>query len=121
MTEDADFTPAITIFMLVKTKPEWLALSPKERFAELAPIMTSELSERRGSLRMKFYDTEFYNTRVTDVLMFEARDNHSWELFVEHLRETKFWDHYFEIVEILPGVENAYAANYGQVPVNEFA
>ncbi len=54
-------------------------------------------------------------------MVFEARDNHSWEMFVERLRETKFWYHYFEIVEILPGVEYAYAGNLGQVPGNYFA
>ncbi|GIL25383.1 darcynin family protein [Actinocatenispora comari] len=29
------------------------------------------------------------------------------------LRETPFWDRYFQSVEILVGVENAYANNYG--------
>jgi hypothetical protein len=33
-------------------------------------------------------------------------------MVVEALRETPFWDRYFDIVEILPGVENAYAKNY---------
>ncbi|WP_216843125.1 darcynin family protein [Granulicella sp. S190] len=28
------------------------------------------------------------------------------------MRETPFWDRYFSILEILPGVENAYAQNY---------
>jgi hypothetical protein len=32
---------------------------------------------------------------------------------VEDLRETPFWDRYFSIVEILAGVENAYAKNNG--------
>ncbi len=46
--------------------------------------------------------------------MWEAKHHHAYELLVEALRETPFWDRYFEIVEILPGVENAYAANYGR-------
>jgi hypothetical protein len=37
---------------------------------------------------------------------------------VEDLRETPFWDRFFEIVEILPGVENAYADNYGRAAIN---
>jgi hypothetical protein len=35
-------------------------------------------------------------------------------LLVEDLRDTPFWDRYFKIVEILPGVENAYAKNYNR-------
>ncbi|BCL25160.1 hypothetical protein GCM10017557_00190 [Streptomyces aurantiacus] len=33
-------------------------------------------------------------------------------MVIEALRETPFWDHYFEIVEILVGVENGYAKHY---------
>jgi hypothetical protein len=33
------------------------------------------------------------------------------------LRETPFWDRYFSIVEILPAVENAYAANYNRTAI----
>jgi hypothetical protein len=35
-------------------------------------------------------------------------------LVVEDLRETPLWDRYFQIVDILPGVEDAYAENYGR-------
>jgi hypothetical protein len=44
-------------------------------------------------------------------------DHQAYELLVEDLRETPFWDRYFQIVEILPGVENAYAKNYNRTPV----
>ncbi len=37
---------------------------------------------------------------------------------VEDLRETAFWDRYFDIVEILTGVENAYAKNYDRPVIN---
>ncbi|WP_222103452.1 darcynin family protein [Chitinimonas sp. BJB300] len=43
---------------------------------------------------------------------------------VEALRETPFWDRYFSIVEMLPGVENAYATNYAEAalePVYDLA
>jgi hypothetical protein len=37
---------------------------------------------------------------------------------VEELRETPIWDRFFLIVEILAGVENAYARNYDRAPVS---
>ncbi len=61
-------------------------------------------------MRPRFYDVEFYSARVTDLWVWEAVSHHAYQLLVEDLREAPFWDRYFDIVEILPGVENAYAA-----------
>ena len=37
----------------------------------------------------------------------------AYQLLIDALRETPFWGRYFEVVEILVGVENGYARNYG--------
>jgi hypothetical protein len=50
--------------------------------------------------------------------MWEAKSRHAYELVVEDLRETPLWDRFFSILEILPGVENAYARNYEREPVS---
>jgi hypothetical protein len=68
-------------------------------------------------LRARFFDIEFYSARVTDLWMWEASSHQAYEMLIEELRETPFWDWYFSVVEILPGVENAYANNYGQAPL----
>jgi hypothetical protein len=56
----------------------------------------------------KFGDT----ARVTNIWAWEAKSRHPYELIVEELRETLLWGRFFTIVEILAGVENAYARNY---------
>ena len=94
--------------------PEWLAMSVDERFGELARHVEPIVQRHRDRVRLRFYDVEFYTARVTDVWVWDALDHHAYELLVEDLRETPFWDRYFAIVEILPGVENAYAKNYGR-------
>src|ERR1700733_4059987 len=106
------FEPVVSIFMLVKTRREWLEFSPDRRFQLLAQEGKPLLNKYRADIRLRFYDVEFYSARVTDIWLWEARDHHAYQLLVEDLRETAFWDRYFEIVEILPGVENAYAKNY---------
>jgi hypothetical protein len=106
--------PVMTVFMLVKTMPEWLAMSVDERFSELGKHVEPIVQRHRERVRLRFYDVEFYTARVTDVWVWDALDHHAYELLVEDLRETPFWDRYFAIVEILPGVENAYAKNYGR-------
>lgn len=107
----------LTVFMLVKTRPEWLAFSVDERFRLLREHLEPILRDCAGQVRMRFYDTEFYSARVTDIWLWEAHDRHAYELVVEALRETPFWDRFFDIVEIIPGVENAYARNYRQAPL----
>ncbi|HEX3634714.1 MAG TPA: darcynin family protein [Paraburkholderia sp.] len=101
----------LTVFMLVKTTPEWLGFSVDERFRLLREHVEPILETHADEVRLRFYDVEFYSARVTDIWVWDATSHHAYELLVEALRETPFWDRFFEIVEILPGVENAFARN----------
>lgn len=111
------FEPELTVFMLVKTSPEWLGFTVDHRFALLAEQFTPILKKHEASVTLRFFDVEFYSTRVTDIWMWDAKDHHAYQLLIEDLRETAFWDRYFDIVEILTGVENAYARNYDRQPI----
>ncbi|TWB35881.1 darcynin family protein [Nitrospirillum pindoramense] len=112
-----NFEPAITVFMLVKTMPEWLGMPIDQRFQELARHLQPIVTRYKDDARMRFYDVEFYSTNVTDIWVWDARSHEAYQLLVEALRETPFWDRYFQIVDILAGVENAYANNYGRAPL----
>ena len=107
-----------SIFMLVKTTNAWLELPPEERFAfldtEIDPIL-----EAHSQVKMRFYDTEGFNSRVSDVIIWETTDLEQYQSVVEKLRESEFWGTYFEVVEILPGIENAYARNYDIEPYGQ--
>lgn len=107
---------ALTVFMLVKTNPEWLAMSVQQRYDELVKHLQSAL-DRHPAVEFRWYDTEFYTARVTDTWMWDTSTPHEYELVVEELRETPLWDRYFTIVEIIPGVHNAYADNYDKNPL----
>lgn len=107
----------LTVFMLVKTMPEWLGFTVDERFRLLGEYVEPILRKYRDRVTLRFFDIEFYNARVTDLWLWDATDHHGYQLLVEELRETPFWDRYFQIVEILPGIENAYAQNYGRAPL----
>ncbi|MFM0336686.1 darcynin family protein [Paraburkholderia fungorum] len=110
--------PVLTVFMLVKTLPEWLGFSVDERFRLLREHVEPILKQHADKVSMRFYDVEFYSARVTDIWVWDATSHHAYELVVEALRETPFWDRFFEVVEILPGVENAYASNYNQAALS---
>jgi hypothetical protein len=100
-----------TVFMLVKTTPDWLALPPEERFGFLGTYIEPLLAEH-PALGMRFFDTEFFNGDVTDVIVFNTTELDSYRSVVEGLRETPFWDRYFHVVDVFLGIENAYAAYY---------
>ena len=117
MAQAEDFEPAITVFMMVKTTVEWLSFAVDKRHELAKTQLTPILEKHRTGVRLRFYDIEFYSARVTDLWMWEARNHHAYELLIEELRETPFWDRWFEIVEILPGVEDAYAKNYDREKV----
>jgi len=110
-------TPPVTAFMLIKTRPEWLAMTPEERVNAFATQVMSAVKARTTGVRSRFYDTEFYSTRVTDVWVWEADDHAAYQLLIDVLRETPFWDRYFEVVDLLVGTENGYARTYGLDPV----
>lgn len=117
MTTETPAKPVMTIFMLVKTRRSWLSMPPAERFTQLRALFDPLFAQFGDRIALRFFDVEFYDARVTDLMMWDVRDNHAWELLVERLRETPFWDEWFEIVDILPSVENAYADNYDERPV----
>ncbi|MFJ1704852.1 darcynin family protein [Kitasatospora sp. NPDC088346] len=109
--------PPVTAFMLVKTTPEWLALTVQERAHAFTTQVLPVIKARTTGVRSRFYDTEFYSARVTDVWVWEADDHRAYRLLVDALRETPFWDRYFEVVDLLVGTENGYARTYGLEPV----
>jgi Darcynin, domain of unknown function len=106
----------MTMFMLVKTTNAWLALAPKERFAFLETTIQPILNKRED-VRLRFFDAEAFSAQVTDVLVWETPALSDYQAVVEDLRETAFWGVYFEVVNIIPAIENAYASHYGVRPV----
>jgi hypothetical protein len=105
-----------TVFMLVRTTRAWLDLAPKERFAWLGEVVAPILG-RHPAVSMRFFDSEAFTARFSDVVMWETADILQYQAVVEELRETNFWDGYFEVVEIISSIENAFELHYGENPV----
>jgi hypothetical protein len=109
-------TKPMFVFWLLKTNPSWLALAPlggggRFDFAEktFKPILG-----KHPGIKLRFFDIEAYSTACTDIMMWEVSDLKDYNALVENLRETRFWDDYFQVVQILPGVEDGYADHYEQ-------
>lgn len=105
MTSSANDT-VLSVFMLVKTRPAWLASSGEERARLLGEHLLPVLQKHADEISLRFYDIEFYSARVSDIWVWDAKSHDAYQSVVEALRDTPLWDRFFEIVEILPGVEN---------------
>jgi hypothetical protein len=101
--------PLYTFFMLVKTTPRWLQAPESVRTAfmkdEVMPLL-----KRWPDVTLRYYDAEFFTTRCSDVMVWETKNLVAYQALVEKLRDTFFWDTYFEIVEIIPAMEVASAS-----------
>jgi Darcynin, domain of unknown function len=100
-----------SFFMLVKTTPSWLKLAPPDRFAFLGRVIEPIL-KKYPAVRMRFFDAEAFCARYSDVILWQTSVMSDYSALVECLRETQFWDGYFEVLEIIPAVENGYASHY---------
>jgi hypothetical protein len=103
-------------FMLVRTTPTWLAMSPPQRFAFLGETIMPLLA-RHPAVSMRFFDSEAFHANCTDVVLWETGSVMAYQAVVEELRETPFWGTYFDVVDIVPAIENAYAIHYGVDPL----
>ena len=104
-------TQTYTLFMLLKTTREWLDLEPKVRFAFIKENVNPIL-EAHPTVSMRFFDTESYNARISDIVVWKTSDLVAYQGVIKGLRDTIFWDYYFEVLEIIPAMEDGYAAYY---------
>ncbi|MDI7690609.1 darcynin family protein [Cronobacter malonaticus] len=98
-------TETVTLFMLVKANRSWLDASAEARQRNIATHLAPLLTKYEGALRLRCFDTEFYSARISDIWIWEAESHAAWQGFTEALRDTPFWNDFFEIKEILQGVE----------------
>lgn len=106
-----------TVFMPLRATTEWLAFTPKQRFAWVRQTI-EPLLEQHPQVRLRFFDAEFFTAQVSDVAMWETSDLDAWRALVEGLRETAFWGRYFEVCDVWLTVENAYAEHYAEIAVS---
>jgi hypothetical protein len=105
----------MTMFWLVKTTPAWLAKpphGPDGRFEFIGKVLQPILARHPGAA-LRYFDAEAYSAWCSDVMAWTVHDAAAYDALVEDLRETAFWDTYFQVLHIVPARENQYAAHYG--------
>ncbi|CDW92630.1 MULTISPECIES: darcynin family protein [Thiomonas] len=105
-----------SFFMLLKATRPWLDKAPPERFAYVKDIVNPIL-EAHPAVSMRFFDSESYSAKVSDVALWETPDLVAYQQVIRKLRDTLFWNYYFEVLDIIPAVEEGYAAYYDMAPL----
>jgi hypothetical protein len=95
------------IFVHLKTTRYWLDL-PNEKRAAFFEGTVKPLLRKCPDVKIRFFEPEAFSTAATDILLCETKSLSTWAWFCDHLRDTLFWDHYFEVREILPALEGNY-------------
>ncbi len=95
------------IFMLLKALPSWLSLQREERAGIAEAAFRRALTD--GRVQFRYFDAEAFTSRASDVALFETDDLSAYYFAVERLRDSPIFAHpYFDVVEIIPSIEDGY-------------
>lgn len=101
-------SPKFTFFMHLKALPAWLMLSRENRnsFNEktVQPIL-----EKYALVNVRWYDAEAFNAKTSDIAVFETTSLQQYYFVIDALRDSEMFSlPYFELVEIIPAIEDGY-------------
>ena len=95
---------ALTVFLLVRARPDWLSLSRAERRTLGATAIPVE-----PGVHVRQFDCEAFSAVCSDIWMLAVPSPRSLNAVVERLRDTPlFAKPYFDLVAILPAIEDGW-------------
>lgn len=98
-----------TILLLMQATPAWLSLTRKERSVFFEGKLSPIIDKFSEDLTVRLFDVEFFNASVSDYMMIETKNLEAYADFIEYLRDTEIYGvPYFEIKDIITGVENRF-------------
>ena len=103
-------TPTLTVFLHLRATPAWLALSRTDRAAFIDGTVRP-LFARHPPRASRLFDAEAFSARCSDILMIETDDLAAYGFLIDALRDTAFFGQpYFEVVEVIPALEDGHVA-----------
>lgn len=97
------------MLLLLQATPQWLALSREAR-ADFFRDTVSPVFERfAATVTVRMFDSEYFHARVSDFLVIETTVLRDYQRLMERLRDTAIYSvPYFQVIDIIPGEENAF-------------
>jgi len=108
LEDDVSNEAPFTFFIHLRATPAWLALSREGRAAYVAEAVRPVFA-RYPAVRARFYDAEAFSGRCSDLAVVETTDLRQYRFLIDALRDEAFFGlPYFEVLEIIPAVEDGY-------------
>ena len=96
-------------FLLLTATPAWLALTNREREQVVAEELQPILTRHHDAVRTRYYDTEAYSARASDLLMLEFDTPGAHAKLIDELRSSPiFTVPYFILEDLLVGEQAAW-------------
>lgn len=96
-------------FLLLTATPAWLALDGRERERIVANELRPILDRHRRAVSARYYDTEAYTARASDLLMLEFDHPGAHAKLIDELRSSPmFGVPYFKLEDLLVGQQAAW-------------
>jgi hypothetical protein len=100
---------AYHFFMHMNATKEWLTLSRQER-RSFFDHLRSSIFDKYPHVSVRFFDVEAFSARCSDIALFATDQIQDYYYLIEELRDSKVYTvPYFEIVEILPAIEDGFS------------
>ena len=101
-----DKSQALTVFILVRALPAWLALPHAERRRIGAGAVPIE-----PDVTVRQFDCEAFSAMCSDIWMLSVPSPRALNHTIERLRDTALFAHpYFDLIAILPAIEDGWQA-----------
>ncbi|MCB0191679.1 MAG: Darcynin 1 [Anaerolineae bacterium] len=95
----------VTFFVHMNASRAWLTLSHAER-SDFAAKALAPLLEKYPNITLRFYDTEAFTTKCSDIAVFETNSIPDFYGLMDSIRDSQlFTVPYFEFVDIIPAIE----------------
>lgn len=92
------------VFLLLTAIPAWLALDGPERTRIVANELRPIFDRHRRAITARYYDTEAYTARASDLLMLEFDDPGAHAELIDALRSSPMFNvPYFTLEDLLVG------------------
>lgn len=96
-------------FVQLRATSAWLRLSREQRRALSEQHLAPLLAANSGRLSMRYFDAEAFSADCSDLMMIETAEPKLHYYFMERLRDTPLISEpYFEVVQIVPTIEDGY-------------
>ena len=97
-----------TFFVHLSARKEWLQMNRSDRNSYFL-ILKKDIFEKYPDVLIRLFDAEAFTVFCSDLVMFETENIQSYYFLIEELRDSKIYtEPYFDVVSILPAIENGF-------------